>query len=227
MTRQKGSGRPSTFLLATRNAKKARELRRLLRGAGLRVITLEQFPTIPPVREDRPTLRANAVKKAVETSRRTDLPVLADDSGLEVRALGGGPGVRSARLAGPAPRPALSRAEGRGSGQTQDDRANIAKLLRLLRRVPASRRRARFVCVLALARRGRLLRTFEGVCSGVVAREPAGRTGFGYDPIFIPRGHRRTLAQLGPAVKDRLSHRTRAVQAFARWLGERARRPRR
>lgn len=176
----------------------------------MRVLTLERFPAIPPVREDKPTLRANSVKKAVETSRRTDLPVLADDSGLKVRALGGGPGVRSARFAGPALR--------RGSGQAQDDRANIAKLLRLLRRVPPSRRQARFVCVLALARRGRLIRTFEGICRGVVAPRPAGRTGFGYDPVFIPEGLRRTLAQLGPAVKDRLSHRTRAIRAFARWL---------
>jgi XTP/dITP diphosphohydrolase len=197
----------SKIILATRNAKKGRELRRLLRGVKLRVLTLDQFPAVPPVREDKPTLRENAVKKAVRTSSCADLPVLADDSGLEVYALGGRPGVRSARFAGPA----------------QDDRANIAKVLRELEGLSPSRRRARFVCVLALAERGRLVRTFRGVCEGSIAREPAGRAGFGYDPVFIPEGRRRTLAELGPRVKDALSHRTRAVQAFARWLEERPR----
>lgn len=176
----------------------------------MRVITLDRFPAIPPVREDRPTLRANSVKKAVETSRHTDLAVLSDDSGLVVRALGGGPGVQSARFAGPALR--------RGSGQAQSDRANIGQLLRKLDGVTPSRRQARFVCVLALARRGRLIRTFRGVCRGRIALQPAGRTGFGYDPVFIPAGRRRTLAELGPQVKDTLSHRTRAIRAFAKWL---------
>ena len=210
----KGPGRPGTFLpslraprsgakqsllLATRNAKKARELRRLLRGSRLRVVTLERFPRIPPVCEDKPTLRENAVKKAVVTSRHTGLPVLADDSGLEVKALKGAPGVRSARYAG-------------------QDRANVAKLLRALEDLPPARRRARFVCVLALASEGRLVRTFRGLCEGSIAPAPAGRTGFGYDPVFIPRGRRKTLAELGPRVKDILSHRTRAVLVFHRWL---------
>lgn len=192
----------SEFLLATRNAKKARELQRLLRGRRIRIVTLDRFLRIPPVREDKPTLKENAVKKAVQTSRHTDLPVLADDSGLEVRALKGAPGVRSARYAGPA----------------QDDRANVAKLLRALKGLPPSRRRARFVCVLALARGGRLVRTFRGVCEGAIATAPAGRTGFGYDPVFIPRRRGKTLAELGPRAKDTLSHRTRAIRVFARWL---------
>ena len=202
MSRPKGPAWPGTFLLATRNPKKGRELQRLLKGLNLRVVTLGRFPGIPLVREDKPTLRGNAVKKAVQASRHTGLPVLADDSGLEVRALGGAPGVRSARYAGPA----------------QDERANVAKLLHRMRELPPSRRRARFVCVLALARKGRLLRAFQGVCEGSIARAPAGRTGFGYDPVFIPRGRRKRLAELGPEVKDRLSHRTRAIGAFARWL---------
>lgn len=192
----------TSLLLATRNLKKGRELQRLLKGLNLRVVTLERFPHLPPVREDRPTLRENAVKKAVQASRRTDLPALADDSGLEVPALGGAPGVRSARYAGPA----------------QDERANVAKLLRVMRDFPSSRRRARFVCILALARQGRLVRTFRGVCEGTIAPAPAGRAGFGYDPLFIPRGRRKTLAELGPRVKDTLSHRTRAVGVFTRWF---------
>ena len=166
------------------------------------MLTLDRFPSLPPVTEDKPTLRENAVKKAAQTSRFTELLVLADDSGLEVLALGGRPGVRSARFAGP----------------LQDSRANIAKLLRLLRSAPSSRRKARFVCVLALAKNGRLLRTFRGACDGVIAARPAGRAGFGYDPIFIPQGYGKTLAELGTKAKDGLSHRTRAVARLKRWL---------
>ena len=204
MTRHcEGAERPKqTLLLATRNLKKGKELQRLLKGLDLRVVTLDRFPGIPPVREDRPTLSENAVKKAMETYLHADLPVLADDSGLEVEALGGLPGVRSARFAGP----------------RRDDRANVAKLLKLLRGVPPSRREARFVCVLAFARGGRIVRTFQGACEGSIALAPAGRAGFGYDPVFIPAGKKRTLAEMGPKVKDSLSHRTRAVQAFSRWL---------
>ena len=197
------------FLLATRNPEKGKELQRLLNGLGIRVVTLDRFPGIPPVREDQPTLKENAVKKAMETYLHADLPVLADDSGLEVEGLGGLPGVRSARFAGPALR--------RGSGQARD-RANVAKLLRLLRGVPPSRRKARFVCVLAFARGGHIVRTFQGTCEGSIALAPAGRSGFGYDPVFIPAGKKRTLAEMGPKMKDSLSHRTLAVQAFARWL---------
>lgn len=191
-----------TLLLATRNRRKAREIERLLKEFPIRLVTLDRFPEIPPVKEDQATFRANAVKKAVTTSRHTILPVLAEDSGLEVRALGGKPGLFSARFAGPA----------------QDDRANNAKLLRMLRNFPPSRRGARFVCWMALAIGGRLVRTFRGACSGSIALQPAGRTGFGYDPVFIPHGHRRTMAQLGPRLKDRLSHRSRAAEQFSRWL---------
>ncbi len=192
-----------TVLLATRNPKKAGELRRLLKNSPgpIRFLTLDQFPDIPPVREDGATFRANAAKKAVVTSRHTILPVLADDSGLEVRALGGRPGVRSARFA-----------------FAQNDEANNAKLLKLLRGVPPARRQAHFVCWMALAVGGRLIQTFEGACAGSIAPRPIGKTGFGYDPLFIPRGRKKTMAQLGPHVKDRLSHRTKAVAAFKSWL---------
>ena len=191
-----------TFLLATRNRHKVRELRRLLKGLPVRLITLDRFPGIPPVREDGSTFRANAVKKALQTSRHTPLPVLAEDSGLEVRALGGRPGVRSARFA----------------GKAQDDRANVAKLLRVMIRVPASRRQARFVCVMAVAAGGRLVQTFQGVCRGSIAFEPAGRRGFGYDPVFIPSGFRKTSAQLAGREKDVLSHRGQAARVLARRL---------
>ena len=191
-----------TFLLATRNHHKVRELRRILKGLPIRFVTLGRFPAIPAVREDGSTFRANAAKKAVQTSRHTILPVLAEDSGLEVEALGGRPGVRSARFAGPA----------------QDDRANVSKLLRVMEKAPAPRRQARFVCVMAVAAGGRLVRIFQGTCPGSIAFQPAGRRGFGYDPVFIPRGFRKTAAQLAAARKDRLSHRGQAARLLKRWL---------
>ena len=174
----------------------------MLKGLPLRLVTLDRFPEIPPVRETGSTFRANAVRKAVQTSRHIPLPVLAEDSGLEVDALGGRPGVRSARFAGPA----------------QDDRANLDKLMRLMKPVPGNRRQARFVCVMAVAAGGRLVRTFEGSCRGTIAVAPAGRRGFGYDPAFIPLGYRKTSAQLSGREKDRISHRGRAVLQLKGWL---------
>ena len=171
-------------------------------GARLRFLTLGDFPDIPPVREDGATFRANAAKKAVSASRRTILPVLAEDSGLEVKALRGRPGIRSARFAGPA----------------QEDRANNARLRKVMVSVPAPRRQARFVCCLALAAGGRLIRTFQASCPGSIALQQAGRSGFGYDPLFIPRGYKQTMAQLGYGVKHRLSHRARAVVQLRGWL---------
>ncbi len=191
-----------TFLFATRNRHKVRELRRLLKGRSLRFVTLDRFPSIPPVREDGSTFHANAVKKAVQTSRHTILPVIAEDSGLEVRALGGRPGVRSARYA----------------GKGQNDKANVAKLLRVLARVPAGRRHARFVCVMALAAGGRLIKTFEGSCRGSIAFEEKGQGGFGYDPVFTPARLRKTTAQLAPGEKDRLSHRGQAARVLVKYL---------
>jgi XTP/dITP diphosphohydrolase len=116
--------------------------------------------------------------------------------------LGGRPGVYSASFAGPAQKP----------------QANNAKLLKMLNMIPASRRQARFVCCMALGMGGRLIRTFQGNCPGSIALQPAGRTGFGYDPVFVPRGYAKTMAQLGPKAKDRLSHRSRAARRFRRWL---------
>ncbi len=199
-----------TLLLATRNRKKAREIRRLLRGARVRFLSVDQFPEISSVKEDGATFKANALKKAVQTSRRTILPVLAEDSGLEVRALGGRPGVRSARFA-------LRRGSGQ-AGSGQDDRANVVKLLKVMKKVPASRRQARFVCWMALSIGGRPVATFQAACSGSIAFHPSGRTGFGYDPLFIPRGFNQTLAELGPRIKDSLSHRAKAARRFKGWL---------
>jgi len=190
------------ILVATRNRHKVRELRRLLAGLPVRLLLLDQFPAIPPIAETGRTFRKNAVKKALNVSRRTILLVLAEDSGLEVKALDGRPGVRSARFA----------------GSSQNDSANNKKLLRAMEQIPASKRRAHYVCCLALAAGGRLIRTFQAECAGSIAVAPAGRGGFGYDPLFIPLGDRRTMAQLGPRVKNGVSHRAKAVGAFRRWL---------
>lgn len=196
------------LLLATRNPKKLAELRRYLHGLRARCVTLKAFPQIPAVREDGATFEANAVKKALGPSRRVPALVVAEDSGLVVPALGSAPGVRSARFA-------------RGRRGVSRDAANNAKLLRLLRGLPLARRRAAFVCVVALAHRGTVLGVMRGECGGAIADHPHGTTGFGYDPVFVPRGFRRTFAELGPRVKDMLSHRARALRR-ARPLIERS-----
>lgn len=187
-----------SLLLATRNPKKLVELRRCLRGVRARYQTLDAYPRVPPVREDGATFEANALKKALTPSRRVpEAVVVAEDSGLVVTALGGAPGVRSARFS-------------RGG-----DTANNAKLLRRLRDVPPAGRGAAFVCVVAVAWRGRRVGMVRAECRGTIAGAPRGTTGFGYDPVFIPRGprgFRRTFAELGPRVKDRLSHRGRALR---------------
>lgn len=199
-----------TLLFATRNRHKVRELRRIFKGSAVRFLTADQFPDLPAVYENGATFQANAVKKALVTSRHTILPVLAEDSGLEVQALNGRPGVRSARYA-------LRQAQGERT-QNQKDQANVRKLLKDLSAVPSGRRQARFVCVMALAAGGKLIRTFEGSCLGTIALQPAGRTGFGYDPVFMPRGHRGTMSQLGARIKDSLSHRRKAAENLRRFL---------
>ena len=202
------------LLLATRNPQKLAELRRHLRGVQARYRTLDAYPAIPVVRENGATFEANAIKKALLPSRRVpEAVVIAEDSGLVVDTLHGAPGVRTARFAR-----ARRGVDGYGKRKpyhrllADRDEANNAKLLRVLRHVPTARRGAAFVCVVALARRGRLLGVVRGECRGVISEQLRGATGFGYDPLFVPRGFRRTFAELGPRAKDRLSHRARAMR---------------
>jgi XTP/dITP diphosphohydrolase len=194
--------RPLVF--ATRNPGKLVELRELL--PGLDVLGVEEAATqlrrvIPDVVEDADTFAGNAAKKALEVSRATGFPALADDSGIEVDALGGAPGVWSARYAG-------------GGG----DAANNAKLLVALRDVPPERRTARFRAVLALAdvdgALGDAVITAEGVCEGVVLDAPRGTGGFGYDPLFLVPDLGQTFAELGVGPKGERSHRARAMLAI-------------
>jgi XTP/dITP diphosphohydrolase len=213
------------ILLATRNAHKVAEIRQILAG-DFCFLTLSDFPAAPTPVEDAATFAGNARKKAdglaawlaarPPLSRQTGEEkedegppryVLADDSGLEVDALAGAPGVHSARFAADA-----------ADAANSPDAANNAKLLRLLQGIPPEKRTARFRCVLALADREGTTRLFEGACEGRIALGASGSGGFGYDPLFVPDGWDRPFAGLGDDVKNKISHRARALSALRRHL---------
>jgi XTP/dITP diphosphohydrolase len=201
--------RPLVF--ATRNPGKLVELRQLLPAVdvlGVEEAEARLGRTIPDVDEDADTFVGNASKKAREVSKATGFPALADDSGLEVDALGGAPGVWSARYAG----------HPSGSGHGGGDAANNAKLIEAMRDVPDPARTARFRSVLALADASGPLRdaviTADGVCEGLVLAAPRGTGGFGYDPLFLVPELGKTFAELGIGTKGELSHRARAMQAI-------------
>lgn len=183
-------------VLATRNRHKGEELAALLEGLNIRIRTLADFPDAPEVIEDGSTCGENAVKKAVEIARATGLPAVADDTGLEVDALGGRPGVYAARYA--------------GEQATYED--NCRKLLGELAGVPRDRRTARFITVAALALPDGTHQTTTGVLDGVIAEQPVGSRGFGYDPVFYVPELGRTLAELTAEGKNRLSHRAKAFR---------------
>ena len=182
-------------VLATRNKDKGREIAALLEGLGVTIRTLAEFPDAPDVVEDEETCEANAVKKAREVAAFTGLTAIADDTGLMVDALGGRPGVYAARYA--------------GDGASYED--NWKKLLRELEGVPKSKRTARFVTVAAIADpRAKQTKVVEGVLDGVIALEPRGDRGFGYDPVFLLPERDQTLAEMTAEEKNKLSHRARA-----------------
>ena len=192
------------LVLATHNEHKVEEISGILSGLDVEIVSFRDIEGLPDVVEDGVTLDENAAKKAVEVAAATGLPALADDTGLEVEALNGAPGVYSARYAGP----------------ECDYDANNTKLLRELAGVKAPARRAAFRCVVALATPDGLVGTVEGKTSGVIIEERRGGAGFGYDPLFLPDGHDRTYAEMDAAEKNAISHRGRAVRA-ARVLVER------
>jgi len=198
-----------TVLIATSNAGKLRDFAGAAAQDGITVVGIPGFSSLPPVVEDGLTFEANARKKAEEYSRAVPGElVLSDDSGLEVDALGGAPGVHSARYAADEPHSAECNTE---------DEANNARVLRGLMSVPPEKRTARFVCVIAAARDGQTLETFRGTAEGIILETPRGANGFGYDPLFYFPRIRKTFAELSAGEKARYSHRGAAFRAFLEW----------
>ena len=193
----------TTILVATGNEGKVRELAGLLREVPVTLRSLADFPSIREVDETGSTFLENACLKAADYSVQTGLPALADDSGLEVKGLGGAPGVHSARFA----------------GESTTYAEKMDELLSQLEKNGSTDRRARFACSMVLSDAdGRIITTSEGFCEGTLAESPRGSNGFGYDPIFIPDGYELTFGQLPDSVKSSLSHRARASAGIIRYL---------
>ncbi|NGP89519.1 RdgB/HAM1 family non-canonical purine NTP pyrophosphatase [Fodinibius halophilus] len=192
-----------TIVLASANKDKIKELCSTLAPLGITLKSTYDFPELEEVIEDKPTLEGNALKKAKYVYRETGLPSLSDDTGLEVDALDGAPGVYSARYA--------------GDSVTYQD--NTDKLLDELSEVPSEERKAQFRTVVAFVTdEGQY--TFEGICRGVILNEERGSQGFGYDPVFKPDDYEQTFAELDAEEKNKISHRGKAIQKFYDWLKE-------
>ncbi len=190
------------LVLATRNPGKIKEISSLLAGLSLNILTLADLDSPPQVVEDQKTFAGNAAKKAYIISRLCGEITLADDSGLEVKALGGRPGVKSARFAGPG----------------ADDQANNRLLLNMLKGFSSREREAAFRCVIAVSVPGDKIYLARGNCPGRIADRPRGREGFGYDPLFIYEPADQTLAEMRPEAKNRISHRGEALRRARRLL---------
>ena len=203
------------LVVASRNQKKVEEIKEILKRSNLKITSLRDYPRPPFIAENGKTFRDNAIKKAIRIARFTKKLTLGEDSGLEVNALGGKPGIYSSRF----------------SGKDKNDFKNNLKLLRLLGNLPLSKRKARYVCSVALADKDGLLGVVEGSCSGLIGFKIRGSFGFGYDPLFIPHlsefpkgfakrkgagfiipKYKKTFAQLGAKIKHRMSHRFRALK---------------
>lgn len=190
------------LLVATGNMGKLAEIRELLRDAVETFYSMDDFPDIPKVIEDGATFAENALKKGKSASRATGKPVIADDSGLEVDALGGEPGVLSARFA----------------GEQATDSANNDKLIKAIAGLPVEKRTAAFRCVVALCLPDGACRTFTGSLHGILLSYPRGEGGFGYDPLFLVPEYGQTLAELSMEVKNAISHRGKALAGLKDYL---------
>ena len=185
------------IIVATTNKNKKRELEKLVKNLKVKVITFDDLNIhLPRIIEDGKTFRQNAIKKALTFSRYVEELVLADDSGIMVDALDGKPGVRSARFA----------------KVNATDQENNEKLLRLMESIPLNKRQATFVSVIAIAKKGHLVGMAEGTCRGNIGVVSKGKNGFGYDPLFTPKGKNRTFAELSSLYKNRISHRGKALR---------------
>lgn len=190
------------IVLATRNPHKVQEITTILREPGVEWVPFASLANAPPLKEEGSSLRENAAAKAEAAAAFTGLITLAEDSALVVDALGGAPGVRSSRFL--------------GEGATDDERNQ--EILRRLRTYPWHGRTARFLCVVAVARPGSRIDFAEGVCEGYIAWEPKGTAGFGYDPIFYVPEYRKTFAEIEPSLKNRISHRAKALEGCRKLL---------
>lgn len=189
------------IIIATQNKGKIKEFKDFFDPFNIRVLSLLDLEETPEIEETGKTFRENAKIKAEEIANHLNAPVLADDSGLEVHALNGEPGIYSARYAGEAKR----------------DEDNNAKLLNELKDIPEGRRDARFVCVLAISIPGEETIYYDGFCEGKIAFLTKGNEGFGYDPIFIPKGYQKTMAELSSEEKNQISHRKQAFKQLKSW----------
>ncbi|MFH1824329.1 MAG: RdgB/HAM1 family non-canonical purine NTP pyrophosphatase [Candidatus Firestonebacteria bacterium] len=183
------------IVLATRNKDKIKEIKKILKSIPIKILTLSNFKRFPNVKEKGKTIEQNAIKKAKIISKFTNKITLADDTGLEVVYLNRKPGVYSSRFA--------------GSGCSYDD--NNQKLLNLLSGIHMIKRKAVFRTVMALAKPDGKVKYVEGKCFGRISEKKLGKNGFGYDPVFIPKGFRKTFAQMKPSTKNRISHRAKAL----------------
>jgi len=192
------------LVLATHNRNKLREIQAILNDLPVEVLDLDAFPEVPEVIEDGKTFEANAEKKAKEVAEATGCLALADDSGLCVDALGGEPGVFSARYA----------------GEEKNSLKNCRKLLEELKNVHEGQRTARFCCAISIAEPGKVIGTVLGECQGVILHEMKGEGGFGYDPLFLYPSLNKTFAELQPEEKNRISHRFQALEKARQFLRE-------
>ncbi|MFH1421609.1 MAG: RdgB/HAM1 family non-canonical purine NTP pyrophosphatase [Planctomycetota bacterium] len=190
------------IVIATKNERKLKELRRLLGDIDINVLSLADVPNVPTAEENGESFEENSGTKALFYADKTGIPCLADDSGLEVEALCGEPGVKSARYA--------------GANATDTDLCE--KLLNNLKEIPAARRNAKFICAATFASSGKIIFTVVGTCSGKIGFERRGTGGFGYDSVFYPNGRTKTFAEMSPEEKDALSHRSRALTLFKKNL---------
>jgi XTP/dITP diphosphohydrolase len=184
------------LVVATKNKKKLQEIKEILKEADLKITSLADYPRVPGIIENGRTFKENAAKKARKIARFTGKLTLGEDSGLCVDALGGKPGIYSSRF----------------SGRDKDDRKNNLKLLKLLGKLSPAKRKAHYCCAVALADKKGLVGVVEGKCYGSIGLRMKGTSGFGYDPLFISPGYKKTFAELGPRIKHQISHRFRALK---------------
>lgn len=190
------------LVIATKNRKKLREIRQLLEEHKVKLYCLDDFPGAPNVKENGKTFKENAIKKAIRIAQFTQKLTLGEDSGLEVMALRGAPGIYSSRF----------------GGWPKDDEKNNRKLLKLLKGLPLSKRKAAYKSAVAVASKDGLIKVVEGKCSGLIGYRPCGKYGFGYDPLFIIPKYKKTFAELGEKIKHTMSHRGQAFRKIKKAL---------